>query len=186
MTDEEKRAAEAAQAEAKAAEEAAAKEAEEAAKQAAIDAAEKAETDKDAEIAQLKKDRDNYRTVALKRLGKLPGDADFLDTADEKTGLTVEEQVRKTLLDNEIARKETERQEENRRLAKENAELKLALKNRPDGAIGNGSGGNSPATVKDPVFTEGQLADLRRRAERLKADPEKFIEQAKKNFLNRG
>lgn len=187
MTDEEKRAAETAQAEAQAAEQAAAKEADEAAKKAAIEAAEAEQAAKDTEIVKLKEERDNYKNVALKRLGKLPGDAEFMaGGADEKTGLTVEEQVRMALLEREIASKEQAREAELKKLATENAELKLALKSRPDGAIASGSGSNSNVSVKDPVFTDEQIADLRARATRLNADPEKFIENARKNFLSRG
>lgn len=160
-------------------EEAAAKAKAEAEANAAVDAL----AARDAEIAKLKEDRDNYRNVALKRLGKLPGDAGFLEGADEKTGLTVEEQVKKTLLEREIAKAEADKETENRRLAKENAELRLALKNRPGASLGGDSG--TSTEVKDNVFSEAQLADLRKRAERLKADPEKFIEAAKRNLSNR-
>jgi hypothetical protein len=182
MTDEEKQAA----ADAKAAEEAAAQEAEEAAKAEALKAAEQTIAEKDAQLEKLREERDNYKTVALKRLGKLPGDAEFAAGVDEKTGLTVEETVRKELLEREIAAAEREKDDTLRTQAREIAELKLALKNRPDGAIGNGSGSSTPVTPKDNVFSEDQLAELRRRAERLKADPEKFIEQARKNVLSRG
>ena len=139
--------------------------------------------EKDAEITQLKKDRDNYRTVALKRKGKLPGDAEFFEGANETTGLTVEEEVKKTLIEREINRLEDAKDIEARRLAKENAELRLALKNRPGESLGSGSG--SSTEVKDNVFSPAQLEVLRQKAERLKADPEKFIEAAKKNILSR-
>lgn len=139
---------------------------------------------KDAEIKKLTEERDNYKNVALKRLGKLPGDADFVAGIDEKTGLTVEEQVRKTLLENDIAKAERAKEEENRKLARENAELRLALKNQPNKSLGGGGSEGGPET-KDNVFSEAQLADLRKRAEMLKADPEKFIEKAKENLLAR-
>lgn len=139
---------------------------------------------KDAEIKKLTEERDNYKHVALKRLGKLPGDADFVPGVDEKTGLTVEEQVRKTLLDNELAKAEATKDAENKKLARENAELRLALKNQPGNGLGGGGSG-SELEVKDNVFSEAQLVDLRARATRLKTDPEKFIENAKKNILAR-
>lgn len=138
---------------------------------------------KDEEIAKLKIERDNYKTVALKRLGKLDGDADFMGV-DKESGLTVEEQVKKTLLDREIVKIEQEKTAESKRIIKENAELRLALKNRPGQSIGGDSGG-ATIEVKDNVFSDAQLGELRKKAERLKADPEKFIENAKKNLLAR-
>jgi hypothetical protein len=142
----------------------------------------KALAERDEQIAKLKEERDNYKNVALKRLGKLPGDAGFIETADEKTGLTVEETVKKTLLEREIAQAEAVKEAENQKLAKENVELRLALKNRPQAS--NGGGGGESLEVKDNVLSEQQIEVLRQKAIRLKADPEKFIETAKKNLLN--
>lgn len=191
MTEEEKKAA--ALKVAKDAEDAeAAKQAEaeaDAAKKAEEAAAIKEAVDKVAErdeyIKKIEEERDNYKKVALKRLGKLPGDADFLEGIDEKTGLTVEEQVKKTLLDRELDKAEQEKNTELQRLARENAELRLAAKNRPGGATIGSSSGNS-AEVKDNVFSAEQLAALSERAKVLKLDPATFIATAKKNFLSRG
>ena len=139
--------------------------------------------EKDKEIAELMEERDNYKTVALKRLGKLPGDAEFLE-GENKTGLTVEEQVRKTLLERAISQKGQERDQLFRDQQKKIAELTLALKNRPQGStIGGDSSENTE--VKDNVFSAQQIAELTARAKRLKADPEKFIENAKRNVLSR-
>ena len=135
------------------------------------------------ENARLSEERDNYKAVALKRLGKLSGDAEFLGI--EKDGeLSVAEQVRLALLDREIQKNKEAEQAEVKRMTKENAELRLALKNRPGSSIGGGSSGAS-TEVKDNVFSAAQLETLRTRALRLKADPEKFIEAAKTNLLKR-
>ena len=134
---------------------------------------------KDTEISKLKSDLENYKNVALKRLGKLPGDADFA-AGENGTELSVAEQVRIALMDNEINKAQTDKDNEIIRIAKENAELRLALKNRPGGALGNSSG--SSAEVKDNVFSPAQIESLRERAARLNADPEKFIDAAKKNL----
>ncbi len=138
---------------------------------------------RDARIAELETERDNYKTVALKRLGKLPGDKEFLE-GEGKSQLTTEEIVKNTLLEREIASVQRERETEVKRIIKENSELKLALKNRPNEALG-GSSGSSGVEVKDNVFSPQQIEDLKKRAIRLKADPDKFIENAKKNFLSR-
>ncbi len=126
----------------------------------------------------LIEDRDNYKAVALKRLGKLPGDAEFLGGE-----LSVAEQVKLILLDKEIDANEKAKDEETKRLQKEVSELRLALKNRPGASLG-GDGG-SIVEVKDNVFTPEQLEALKRKALALKADPVKFIENAKRNFQNK-
>jgi hypothetical protein len=140
-------------------------------------------TQKDEEIAKLKEDLENYRKVALKRLGKLPGDAEFL-TGQTESGLTVQEEVTKALLEREIGQIEAEKDKEIKRIAKENAELKLALKNRPGAGVG-GDGGGGGAEVKDNTFSASQITELRAMATRLGADPEKFIAQAKINLQRR-
>lgn len=137
-------------------------------------------TEKDEEIARLRKERDNYKAAALSRKGKLPADNEFFgEDFDE----FVDSKVKSVLADQEIARREREKEDEIRRIKRENAELRLAAQNRPGATTGGDSG--SSVEVKDNTFTEEQLAHLRRTAERLKADPEKFIENAKKNLKSR-
>jgi hypothetical protein len=134
-------------------------------------------------LAKTEEERDNYKAVALKRLGKLPGDAEFLDK--EGSGeLSVAEQVRLALLDREVEGARKEREGAEAKLIKENSELRIALKNQPGSSLG-GSGSGTSTEVKDNVFSEAQLVELRKKAERLHADPEKFIEQAKANILAR-
>ena len=137
---------------------------------------------KDEEIAKLTEERDNYKTVALKRLGKLPGDADFMEEGNT-TGLTVEEQVKKALVEREIARAEQEKEAIAKQALKENAELRLALKNRPQTGLGSDSGGSQE--VKDNVFSIAQLEAMKQRATRLKIDPQVYIENAKKNLARK-
>lgn len=134
-------------------------------------------------LAKAEEERDNYKAVALKRLGKLPGDAEFLDK--EGNGeLTIAEQVRIALLDREVDATKKEREAAEAKLIKENSELRLALKNQPGKIVSGGSSEGGPE-VKDNVFSEAQLANLRDRAKRLNADPEKFIENAKNTLLAR-
>lgn len=142
---------------------------------------------KDEEIKKITTERDNYKNVALKRLGKNPGDADFVAGADETTGLTLEETVRKALLDREFERLMGEKDSEVTRMAKENAELKLALKNRPSGStLGGGSGdGSATVEVKDNVFSAAQIETMTARAKVLKIDPQKYIDTAKLNLQKR-
>lgn len=132
--------------------------------------------EKDAEIAKLTEDRDNYKAVALKRLGKLPGDADFMGDGE----LSVAEQIKLALLDKEIEAANRVKEELYKKTLRENSELKLALKNRPNQSIGGDSG--ATVEVKDNILTEPQLIALRERAAKLGADPEKFIENFKKTL----
>lgn len=139
--------------------------------------------EKNARIAQLEEERDNYKAVALKRLGKLPGDAEFLAGEEGQKELTVAEQVRIELLNREIETEKKAKEDETRRLIRENNELKLALKNRPDTPMGGESSGDKE--VKDNVFSPEQVKIMKEKALRLKVDPDKFVETAKKNFLAR-
>lgn len=140
---------------------------------------------KDAEIIKLKEERDNYKNVALKRLGKLPGDAEFMKNADEDTGLTVEETVKQTLLDREIAKIEREKSDEIKSLQRKLSEANLALKNRPgSGSIGGNDGG-ATVEVKDNVYSAEQLSYFTARATKLKLDPVKYIESMKKAATRR-
>jgi hypothetical protein len=137
---------------------------------------------KDEEIAKLREERDNYKNVALARKGKLSADDDFF----KKEGIDefIEDRVKTILADKELNKAQIEKDNELRRIVKENSELRLAIKNRPGSSIGGETGGGS-VEVKDNVFSADQLRALEEKAKRLKADPQKFIEKAKLNFLNR-
>lgn len=134
--------------------------------------------EKDAQIAKLTEERDNYKTVALARKGKLPADNELLgEDFDEMLKAKVQE----ALVDTEINRMTNERNAETAKIIRENVELKLALKNRPGSGLGSDSGASGE--VKDNVFSTQQLESLKQTAIRLKTDPEKYIEKAKTNFL---
>jgi len=134
-------------------------------------------------LAKAEEERDNYKTVALKRLGKLPGDAEFLAKEGEDGELSVEERVRIALLDREVEGAKQAEKIATDKLLKENSELRLALKNQPGSGQG-GSGSSAGPEVKDNVFSEAQMVELRKRAERLKVpDVEVFIAKAKENIL---
>lgn len=149
----------------------------------AKEAAENADklAERDAEITRLTEERDNYKAVALKRKGKLSEDDEFFN----KEGLDefIKDKVVEALSDKEVARAQAEREAEIKRITKENAELRLAIKNKPGSSIGGGGG--SEIETKDNVFSPEQLKSLEARAILLKADPQKFIENAKRNLLNR-
>lgn len=135
------------------------------------------------QLAKAIEERDNYKNVALQRKGKLPADQEFFKEGNEGE-LSVAEQVRIALLERDVEKTlEAERQAQ-AKLIRENNELRLALKNRPGSSIGGDSG--SSGDVKDNVFSPSQIEALREKAKRLKADPEKFIQNAKENLMKRG
>lgn len=174
MTEEEKLAAEKAAQEAEAAR--LAEEAKKKEEEALLDPLK----EKDEEIARLREERDNYKAVALKRKGKLAEDDEFF--AKEGLDDLIRDKIVEINAENDLSKAQAERDAELKRIIKENSELKLALKNRPGGSNGGDSG--ATVEVKDSVFTNEQLAALTKRAELLKVDPQKFIENARKNFLN--
>lgn len=139
-----------------------------------------ADAAKDAKIIKLEEDLKNYKNVAMKRLGKLEGDADFMGDSE----LSVAEQIKIALLEREIEAEKKADDEEKKKLVRENAELKLALKNRPGNSIGGDS--TSSVDVKDNVLTQAQIVDLTAKANRLKANPEKFIADFKQKLLKKG
>lgn len=140
---------------------------------------------KEAEIRKLTEDRDNYRAVALKRLGKLPGDGKLLDGEGSKEiASMIEEQVRAALIDRELDRTVKERDDKITALAKENSELRLAMNNRPGNGLGGGGSG-AGVDVKDNVFSETQITEMTKRAQRLKMDPVTYIAKAKSVILSR-
>jgi hypothetical protein len=138
--------------------------------------------EKDNKIKKLEEERDNYKAVALKRLGKLEGDADFMAGTNDSGEMSVAEQVRLALLDREIEIERKAKDDEMKRVLRENSELKLALKNRPDVSMDGGEGSGGAGEVKDNVFSVSQIAEMEKRAKRLNIDPVKYIENAKKNL----
>lgn len=137
----------------------------------------------EAELEKAKEDRDNYKAVALKRLGKLPNDAEFMGEGSKDIDALIAEKVQIALMDKEVSRKETERLAEIDKIRKENVELRLALKNQPGKSVGGSSGGGME--VKDNVFTPDQILKMHERATKLKIDPVKYVESAKKNLQSR-
>lgn len=140
---------------------------------------------KDEEIARLTEDLNNYKIVALKRLGKLPADNAFLDGKGEEMESLIEEKVKAILIDKEINKVQAEKDAYIKQVTKENNELRIALKNRPNSGIGGGGNDNGGIEVKDNVFSNEQKMAMTERAKKLGVDPEKFIEKAKVNFLAR-
>ena len=132
------------------------------------------------QLAKTEQERDNYKTVALKRKGKLPNDEAYFANEDDEE-LTIDERIRLAVLDREVELQRQAEKDAQEKIIRENAELRLALKNRPSNSIG-GSGSGETTSVPDNVFSETQLQELTARAKRIGADPEEFIKRAKQNL----
>lgn len=113
-----------------------------------------------ARIAKIAEERDNYKKGMLKAKGKIP------DEEDEEEGPDVREIARQealaVLADTDYVKATTERDTIISKIAKENAELRLALQNKPGTGIGSGSNQDTQK-VKDNVLSEDQERDLRAR-----------------------
>lgn len=129
-------------------------------------------------------ERDNYKKVALKRLGKLPNDAEFLSGTEDTSELSVQEQIKLALLDEEVKRALESKETAYQKVVRERDEALLALKNRPNTPIGGDS--TTTVAVKDNVLSDSQIETLTAQATRLKVDPAKFIESFKTNLQKKG
>lgn len=136
---------------------------------------------KDAEIAKIREERENYKKGMLVAKGKLPddGSADDDETAEERTRRIVQEE----LLTSKEAQLLAERKDAESKLMKENAELRLALKNQN---VSTSSGSSTAretegATEQTPAskfFSEAQLADLKKRG----LDPDVVMKNLNKSL----
>lgn len=162
MTDEEK----------KLAEEAAANEA---------DATAKVLQDKDATIAKLTEERENYRRGMLAAKGKITaGEALPADELDKYIGQKVQEE----LLNSQIFTAQAEKDAELLRITRENKEMKVALASRAQLSTPASAGGNNADNIAHPApkFTPEQLAYIEKMSKQIgvKIDPEKILEMKAK------
>jgi hypothetical protein len=148
---------------------------------------EKVLADKDAEIAKLTSDRDNYRTATLSMKGKLPVDDNGNPTAEAVEQL-IERKVEEKYLEGTLAKANQEKDEIIRRQSAELKEVKVALASRPS-VISASAGGSQP---QDIPATEFWTADQERTFEEIsknlanigvKKSVADLKEEARKNFL---
>lgn len=150
MTEEEKKAVE---------------EAEAAAAQKKIDEAEPSEIEKqlaakDAEIAKLAEERNNYKRGMLKAKGKVKDDDDDLEEDDIDT--KIEKKVQEKLLDTQWMNAQKEKDEIIKKALERNKELEIAVKNRSQiSKEGNGSSSEQKMAPKDAILTEEKLKQLK-------------------------
>lgn len=135
--------------------------------------------EKDAEIAKVEQEKNNYRKGLLKAKGKIPedyqSDADDSEDQDTRTRRIVEE----TLLSTKEAQIRAEKDQVTKAAFKRIKELETALKNRGQITSSSGEGSNQekPEGKKDNYFSNDQIAYFK-----SKGWDDKKIESVKKNM----
>lgn len=116
--------------------------------------------EKDAEIAKIRGEKENYRRGMLKAKGKLPDEDDnSVEELDAKVSRLVEEKL--------LSRREEQAQAEKDKfitdLARKNKELTLALKNRGQITTTSGIGSNEdkPEVKDNSFFSKDQITSLK-------------------------
>ena len=148
----------------------------EAAALAEAQASAKVISDKDAEIARLTEERENYRKGMLAAKGKLTvGEPLPPDALDEYVGKKVQEE----LLNSQIFKAQAERESKLAEIMRENSELKVALANRSQLNTPTAAGGNNANDVSHPApdFTPEQLAAIEKMSKQIgvKLDPKVIL-----------
>lgn len=118
---------------------------------------------KDAEIAKVQEEKDNYRKGLLKAKGKLP-DSDQSDAGeDEDIDARIDRRVNERLLETREAQLTLEKDQALKAVLKRNRELETALKNRGQVSTTSADGSNQdrPEGKKDSYFSNDQLSALR-------------------------
>lgn len=134
---------------------------------------------KDAELAQVRVEKDNYRKGLLKAKGKLPED-NQLDADDpESMEAIIERKVQEKFLSTKEAQLQAEKDQALKAVLKRNKELETALKNRGQISSSSGEGSNQdkPEGKKDNYFSNDQISALK-----AKGYDDKKIETLKKNM----
>lgn len=137
---------------------------------------------KDAEISEIRKEKENYRRAYLKR-----AKTDELPEDDLSSGESLDTKIDRAVQEKLLASKEAQAVAEKDALissmAKRNKELTLALKNRTQINDGTGTGSNQemPESRKDNILSDDQIKDLKSRGW-----DDKKIETYKKNLAHVG
>lgn len=138
---------------------------------------EKQLAEKDALIAKIAADRDNYKKGMLKAKGKKTDDDDSDD--EENIDTKVARLVNEKLLDSQYNQAQIEKDNLIKEALKRNKELETALKNGTGIArAATGSGSEQKLTIKDPVLSEEKLNQLK-----AMGWDDKKIDSFKKNLL---
>lgn len=135
---------------------------------------------KDAELAKLATEKENYRKGLLKAKGKLPDDDHSVNDGDETEDERISRIVNQTLLQTKEAQIQAQKDEAYANLIKRNKELETALKNRQQiSATSTGSNSEkAQSDIKhDTFFSPEQIQALK-----AKGYDDKKIESLKANM----
>jgi hypothetical protein len=134
---------------------------------------------KDAELAQVRTEKDNYRKGLLKAKGKLPEEDYSDDNTPENMEALIDRKVQEKFLSTKEAQIQAEKDSALKAVLKRNKELELALKNRGQISSNSGQGSNQdkPEGKIDNYFSNEQIQALK-----AKGYDDKKIEQLKKNL----
>lgn len=116
--------------------------------------------EKDAEIARLATERNNYKKGMLKAKGKAKDDED--DSDDEDIDSKITRLVEEKLLDTQFTKAQKEKDDIIKKALERNKELETAVKNRSQiPKEGNGSSSEAKMAPKDAVLTEEKIKQLK-------------------------
>jgi hypothetical protein len=135
--------------------------------------------EKDDKIAKLSQDKDNYRVGMLKYKKLVEENPEDKSADDER----IKQLIKEEILDTQIAQEVREKDLIIQKMAKENAELKVAVQNKSQ--MPNLPGGSSQPEndLKVEELTADQKAYFDNLSKEIgvKIDPKKFLENWKKN-----
>lgn len=135
---------------------------------------------KDAEIAQVRTEKDNYKKGLLKAKGKLPDEDYSDDNTHEDMETIIDRKVQEKFLSTREAQLQAEKDNALKALLKRTKELELALRNRGQitSTSAQGSNQDKPEVKTDNYFSNEQINALK-----AKGYDDKKIEQIKKNMI---
>lgn len=133
---------------------------------------------KDQEIEQVRKEKENYRKGMLKAKGKIPDDSSGDDEIENMEAL-IDRKVTERFLSTKEAQLQAEKDNALKAVLKRNKELEVALKSRGQILDTSASGANldRPEVKTDTYFSKDQIQALK-----AKGWSDAKIEAAKKNM----
>ncbi len=135
--------------------------------------------EKDAEIAKVQQEKDNYRKGLLKAKGKIPEDYQSDADGSEDMETLIDRKVQEKFLSTKESQIQAEKDAIQKASLKRIKELETALKNRGQitSSSGEGSNQDKPEGKKDNYFSNEQINALK-----AKGYDDKKIEILKKNM----
>lgn len=134
---------------------------------------------KDEELAQISKEKENYKRGLLKAKGKLPDESSGDDDVENSENV-MRRIVREEMLSTKEAQLQAEKDNALKAVLKRNKELEVALKNRGQITVTSAGGSNEdkPEVKTDTYFSQEQIRSLK-----AKGWSDEKIATAKKNMI---